>query len=324
RTGRNLRANGPTSMGFNMSKVECYNCHSKGLFARECSYDRSFQVEEEPTNYALMAFTFSSSSSNNEVVSYSKACSKPYATLQSHYDKLTDDFQKSQFDVISYKTGLESIEARLLVYQQNESVFEEDFKLLKLEVQLRDNALVVLRQKFEKAKQERDDLKLKLEKFQTSLNNLSFHDAPNVNETIHTAFNVELSPTKPENDLSHTYRPSTPIIKDWVFDLKDDSEAEISQNAPSFVQPFEHVKTPRPSVQTIETSIPTANHMTAIPKPKNNGNHINRKACFVCKSLDHLIKDCDFYEKKMAHTPVRNHIQRGNHQQYAKMTLLNP
>nr|GFA45032.1 hypothetical protein [Tanacetum cinerariifolium] len=36
RTGRNLRANGPTSIGFDMSKVECYNCHKKGHFAREC------------------------------------------------------------------------------------------------------------------------------------------------------------------------------------------------------------------------------------------------------------------------------------------------
>nr|GEX62447.1 hypothetical protein [Tanacetum cinerariifolium] len=162
RTGRNLRANGPTSMGFDMSKVECYNCHRNGHFARECSYDWSFQTEEEPTNNALMAFTSSSySSSDNEVVSCSKACTKVYATLQSHYDKLTDDFRKSQFDVISYKTRLEYIEARFLVYQQNETVFEEDIKLLKLEVQLRDNALVVLRQKFEKAEQEKDDLKLK-------------------------------------------------------------------------------------------------------------------------------------------------------------------
>nr|GEV23548.1 retrovirus-related Pol polyprotein from transposon TNT 1-94 [Tanacetum cinerariifolium] len=36
RIGRNLGANRPTSMGFNMSKVECYNCHRKGHFAREC------------------------------------------------------------------------------------------------------------------------------------------------------------------------------------------------------------------------------------------------------------------------------------------------
>nr|GFD05768.1 hypothetical protein [Tanacetum cinerariifolium] len=34
--GKNLGANGPTSIGFDMSKVECYNCHKKGHFAREC------------------------------------------------------------------------------------------------------------------------------------------------------------------------------------------------------------------------------------------------------------------------------------------------
>nr|GEU41608.1 hypothetical protein [Tanacetum cinerariifolium] len=74
---------------------------------------------------------------------------------------------------------------------------------------------------------------------------LVFHDAPNVNETVHTAFNVELSPTKADKDLSPTHRPSSPIIEDWVSDLKDDSEDEIQQNALSFVQPFEQVKTSR-------------------------------------------------------------------------------
>nr|GFC50092.1 hypothetical protein [Tanacetum cinerariifolium] len=64
---------------------------------------------------------------------------------------------------------------------------------------------------------------------------LVFHDAPNVNETDHTAFNVELSPTKPDKDLSHTHRPSAPIIEDWVSESEDNSEAEIPQNAPSFV-----------------------------------------------------------------------------------------
>nr|GFB05144.1 ribonuclease H-like domain-containing protein [Tanacetum cinerariifolium] len=36
RTGRNLGANGIATIGFDMSKVKCYNCHRRGHFAREC------------------------------------------------------------------------------------------------------------------------------------------------------------------------------------------------------------------------------------------------------------------------------------------------
>nr|GEZ79398.1 hypothetical protein [Tanacetum cinerariifolium] len=62
KTSRNLGANGPTSMGFNMAKMECYNCHRKGHFARECSY----QAEEAPNNFAFMAITSSSSNSSSD------------------------------------------------------------------------------------------------------------------------------------------------------------------------------------------------------------------------------------------------------------------
>nr|GEY40312.1 putative ribonuclease H-like domain-containing protein [Tanacetum cinerariifolium] len=70
-------------------------------------------------------------------------------------------------------TGLESVEARLLVYKQNESVFEENIKLLNIKMKLRDTALATLRQKLNKAEKDMDDLKLKLEKFQTSSKNLT-------------------------------------------------------------------------------------------------------------------------------------------------------
>nr|GFB09993.1 hypothetical protein [Tanacetum cinerariifolium] len=40
KTGRNLGAAETTSMGFDMSNVECYNCHRKGHFARKCSLSR--------------------------------------------------------------------------------------------------------------------------------------------------------------------------------------------------------------------------------------------------------------------------------------------
>ncbi|GJV08163.1 putative ribonuclease H-like domain-containing protein [Tanacetum coccineum] len=55
------------------------------------------------------------------------------------------------------------------VLNKNETVFEEDIKILKLDILLRDNALTGHRKKFEKA----DDLKLTIEKFENSSKNLS-------------------------------------------------------------------------------------------------------------------------------------------------------
>nr|GFA94712.1 hypothetical protein [Tanacetum cinerariifolium] len=195
----NLGANGPTSMSFDMSKVECYNCHMKGHFSRECRSSKgprrpgaaephrrtSYQAEEQPANFALMAF--SSSSSDNE-------------------------------------TGLESVKARLLVYKQNEFVFEENIKLLNIEMQLRDTALATLRKKLNKAKKDRDNYyssesdceswppsslydrfqpgggyhavpPLYIRTFMPPKRDLVFNTAPTAVETNHLTFNVQLSPT---------------------------------------------------------------------------------------------------------------------------------
>nr|GEX97420.1 hypothetical protein [Tanacetum cinerariifolium] len=63
---------------------------------------------------------------------------------------------------------------------------------LKLEVQLRDNALVTLRQKLEKAEQERDHLTIKLEKFQTSSKNLTELLASQTNKKTSLGYNSQV------------------------------------------------------------------------------------------------------------------------------------
>ncbi|GJW08749.1 hypothetical protein Tco_1571172 [Tanacetum coccineum] len=72
-------------------------------------------------------------SSDSEVDSCSKSCMKAYATLKEQYDNFSSDYKKSQFNLLSYKARLESVEARLVYYKKNEVVLEDSINVLKLE-----------------------------------------------------------------------------------------------------------------------------------------------------------------------------------------------
>nr|GFA21996.1 hypothetical protein [Tanacetum cinerariifolium] len=94
----------------------------------------------------------------------------------------------------------------------------------------------------------------------------------------------KLSPTKPEQDLSHTTRPIAPIIEDWVSDSEEEYETKATQFVPSFAQSYGHVKSPRHSAQQIKTSILAAPLAPASPNTNSSGKRRNKKACFICKS----------------------------------------
>nr|GEV29781.1 hypothetical protein [Tanacetum cinerariifolium] len=119
-------------------------------------------------------------------------------------------------------------------------------------------------------------------------------------------------------------RPSAPIIEDWISDSEEESKTKAPQFVPSFAQSSEHVKTPRHSVQQIESTIPAATHVPTSPKSNSIGQKRNRKACFVCKSVDHLVKDYDYHTKKMAQPTPRNYDNRGPHKHYALLTHSKP
>ncbi|GJX05418.1 ribonuclease H-like domain-containing protein [Tanacetum coccineum] len=139
-TGRKLTVTGNDTIRFDKSKVECYNCHKRGHFAWECraprnqenrnrentrrvvpvetttsnalvscdgsGYDWSDQAEEGPTNFALMAY--SSTSSNSEVSNNSKcssSCLENVKVLKEQNEQLLKYLRTSTLNVIAYKTG---------------------------------------------------------------------------------------------------------------------------------------------------------------------------------------------------------------------------
>ncbi|GJZ35522.1 retrovirus-related pol polyprotein from transposon TNT 1-94 [Tanacetum coccineum] len=141
--------------------MECFNCHKRGHFARECrtprnqdsknkeptrrtmpveettlnalvsqcdgfSYNWSDQAEEVNQIFDFMAYssTNSSSSTNSEVSNDLNCCSsclECVENLKEQNEQLIKDLRTARISVVSYKTGLESVEARLLKSLLNET-----------------------------------------------------------------------------------------------------------------------------------------------------------------------------------------------------------
>nr|GEX83330.1 hypothetical protein [Tanacetum cinerariifolium] len=204
---QNLEANETTSIGFDMSKVECYNCHRRGHFSRECSVmvlEAMIGAFRQKKNQPTMPSWHSPPQVLPVLIMSSESdVSMPTSPVYARYKS------REGYHVVP-------------------PPYTRTFMPPKLD--------------------------------------LVFHDAPTVNKTIFTAA----------------------------------------------------------SVKPVEHAIPADNLRKDIPKSRGYRHSRNKKACFICKSLTHLIKDCDYYEKKMVQKPVRNHSMRGNHQHYARMTHPHP
>ncbi|GJV68682.1 ribonuclease H-like domain-containing protein, partial [Tanacetum coccineum] len=228
KTGRNLNFNGKETVGFDKTKVECYNCHRRGHFAKEC---------RAPRNHG---------NRNGDVLRRIVPVETPTNAL-----------------VVQDEIGLESLEARIVLHQKNEAVFYEDIAFLKYDANVRDNSITELKNQLAEALREKDDLKLKLEKFKKvegyhavpppytgnympSRPDLSFAGLddsvykPNVSETITSVPRNESTSKYSKDSLEQPkdVRPSAPIIEEWEFDSDDDCvfRPTIEHNKPSYAK----------------------------------------------------------------------------------------
>ncbi|GJU92768.1 ribonuclease H-like domain-containing protein [Tanacetum coccineum] len=414
KTGRKLQFDAKEPVGFDKTKVECYNCHKTGHFARECRIkgnqdnrrrdawnsgtkdgSRTGKKEdskalvtidgegvdwtnhsEEDEDYALMACN--SSESDTEVTSCSNKCKESYANLKKLYDAQREQLSDASIEIKAYTQGLKKVEAQLVAHQQGQLWYEQKIKFMKIDLDDKTDVLTYHKKLLAEAQKEKEDLKAKVEKWHNSSKNLSKllntqmsandkfglgygdHRYDGIlsyeNEVLQSVFmnkesELEKQPlydsTEPSklvskpvvNESNVECQPKVwfdaPIIEEYESDSDDEyvSIPTKEQETPSFAN--EQVKTPRETVK---------NQFTHSQKPKADkkelGYGFTARACFVCESLNHLVRDCDFHEKRMARQaklnkglnmisdqreirPIWNNVQRVNRQnQFAPKAIL--
>ncbi|GJT10295.1 ribonuclease H-like domain-containing protein [Tanacetum coccineum] len=298
-TGRKVTINGNETIGFDKSKVECYNCHKRGHFARECrtprnqenrnrestrrsvpvetttsnaliscdglgDYDWSDQAEEGPTNFALMAY--SSTSSNSEVSTdsnCSSSCLENVKILKEQNEQLLKDLRTSKLNTIAYKTKVSITELRRkleLAQKQKDEIqltvekFENSSKNLNklLDCQIVDNCKTGLGYNVVPPPYTRNFMPLKHD-----LSGLEdFVNEPIVNEPTVKKYVVETSEAKASADKPKVVRKNNgaPNIKDWVSDSEEEDMPQAKKEKKTvkssfakikFVKSKEQVKSPR-------------------------------------------------------------------------------
>ncbi|GJV23655.1 putative ribonuclease H-like domain-containing protein, partial [Tanacetum coccineum] len=340
KTGRNLNFNSKETIGFNKIKVECYNCHRRCHFARECraprnqenrngdaprrvvpmetpanalvvqdgigGYDWSFQAEEGITNFAIMAYTSQGSSSSS--------------SSDSEYDQQRKALNKYNLEIIGYQIGLESLEARIVVHEKNEAVYEEDIAFLKYDVQVKDISIKDLKNQLEEALKEKDDLKLKLENFEESSKNLTklinsqisakdktglgYDSQMNESEVVHSVFNSR------ESDVDDSPVNDRFKIGEGFYAVPPPTLGTTCPQYLTYSLLGKHTwqeEYPRKSQSPRDNRRNWNGMMT---QKLGNGFEFIKKAYFLCGSFNHLIKDCDFHDKKMVEKPVLNNKGR--------------
>ncbi|GKB16232.1 hypothetical protein Tco_0850155 [Tanacetum coccineum] len=219
--------------------------------------------------------------------------------LKTQYDKLRVELRKSESDLSNYKRGLASVEEQLIFYKKNESMLSDQIVVLKRDASFNESNINGL--------------------FAPPSVDLSSSGIEKFKEPEFEGYGVKVTKNASENVSKEVKKTSdAPIIEDWVSDCDEDETAVIeSQN----IQKPKQANQPKKVNQN--PRINSTNCNTPNPKKLGVGFQFTPKACFVCGSFNHLIKDCDFHDKKMVQKPVLNNVKKGTGQRKVRPVWTN-
>ncbi|GKB76249.1 hypothetical protein Tco_0943144 [Tanacetum coccineum] len=253
-------------------------------------------------------------SSDSEVKTCSKSCLKNYETLKKQYDDLVAKKHEIEFKAITYKRGLDTVEAQLVTYRKNEVLFSEEVAVLKREVGIKQYEINTLKTEFEKLKQEKDAIDFKIEKFGKASKDLDQLLGSQITEKSKKGFGYSIVPppylliyNRPnkldlsysgleefqqpefevyglrdnksvcENSSNETKKNSNaPLIEEWVFDNEDEVESPVMVEKKTVVPTIPKVNIVRPKQQEKSVRKTVRQVNTSRPKAVVNVVRTNR------------------------------------------------
>ncbi|GJW03250.1 ribonuclease H-like domain-containing protein [Tanacetum coccineum] len=161
-------------------------------------FDWSNKADDTPVSLALMA--------TNSEVPYCSKCSKSYKQLLENYQTERDNFQKARSEILGYQMSLESLEVILKTHEKNEYAWGDKYEQMEYDLKIRDLKLEEKQKELDQALKERDDFKVKLEKWTNAsvLQNEVLNKQRYLSDKSCIGFGVESSSVDSDNSSGNT------------------------------------------------------------------------------------------------------------------------